>query len=70
MEKVHQEKIEAALGELVSAMHTEFCFSGLATEEQWNEEIAPRLMKLGNVIGGLMPDSPTPRVYKYPAQST
>lgn len=65
---IHTEKVKEAMRELVSEMHSEFVFTGLASEEQWNESIAPKLKELGNVIDGFKKDSPTARVYKYPKQ--
>ena len=65
MKEEHKQKIEAALRELVSTLHEQLTEdTGLVTVEQWNEEIAPKLSRLSNVINGLMPDSPTARTYE------
>jgi len=60
------EKADEAMGELVSELHREFCFSGLATEKQWDESIAPKLKELCSILEGYEKDTPTARVYKFP----
>lgn len=54
------------LRSLVGALYDEFCETQLATEQQWNEAIAPKLKRLANVIRGLDPESVTARQYKFP----
>lgn len=54
------------MAEVVSVLHKEFCYKGLATEEQWNESVAPKLKELQNIISGFKKDSPTAQVYKFP----
>ena len=60
------EEADKAMGELVSELHKEFCFSGLATEKQWNESISPKLEELCLTLEGYEKDTPTARVYKFP----
>ncbi len=62
-------RLEEALRNLTGALHEEFVFSGLATEEQWNESIAPQLRDMHLVIEGYEPGAPTARNYKYPHKS-
>lgn len=57
---------EDEMRSLVGTLYDEFCETQLATEEQWNEAIAPKLKRLGNVIRGNEPDEATARVYKFP----
>lgn len=66
MNKEYKEKIEKAFGELNSTLREQCINTQLITIEQWNEEIAPKLSRLSNVIGGFMPDSPTARTYELP----
>ena len=56
---------EEALSSLVSALHEQFVFFPLATEEQWNEDIAPKLRDLHLAISGYKKGTPTARQYKY-----
>jgi len=65
-----REKVEEQLRSVYATLLNEFVFTGLATEEQWNDAIAPAFRRLGNVVRGYHPDSPTARVYKYPDKST
>jgi hypothetical protein len=60
---------EEAMASLVSALHEQFVFFPLATEEQWNEDIAPKLRDLHLAISGYKKGTPTARQYKYPDRS-
>lgn len=64
------ERTEKELAKVYSMLLDEFAYTGLATEEQWNESISPAFKRLINVINGRTPDSPTARVYKFPHKST
>ncbi len=64
MNKQQLELIEECLRELTSTLHKECIDTGLITYEQWNEEIAPKLKQLANVINGYNKDSPSARSYK------
>ncbi len=62
-----KERNKEEMRKLVSTLHEEFVFTGLATKEQWNESIAPRLRDLGLVIDGFEKGTLTARLYKYPS---
>lgn len=64
------ERIEKELAKVYRVLLEEFAYTGLATEEQWNESISPAFKRLTNVINGRTPDSVTARVYKFPHIST
>lgn len=65
MERVRESE-EKELRSLVGALYDEFCETQLATEQQWNGAVAPKLKRLANVIRGLDPESVTARQYKFP----
>jgi hypothetical protein len=64
MSEEHKEKIEDELRTLTGTLHEQCLDTGLITIEQWNKRIAPKLMRLSNVIQGLLPTSPTARTYE------
>lgn len=65
-----REKVNDEISSVYGMLLDEFAYTGLATEQQWNESISPAFTRLGNVVCGNPADAPTARVYKFPRDLT